>query len=197
MGTKVPGYPPITPSAPAVTVTWANLSGKPATFPPSAHTHLWSDVTDKPSVFAPAAHTHAYADITGKPATFTPSAHTHPWADLTDKPTTFPPSTHTHSYNDLTDKPSLAGRLVLLGTINVTETLLVSLALGMKRKTFALAGVTATDTLLAIPTGAPTTGCEVVNAYPASAGNVSIGYYTPLLGIGATYAIPISVFRIT
>ena len=89
------------------------------------------------------------------------------------------------------------GRLVLLGTINVTETLLVSLALGMKRKTFALAGVAATDTLLAIPTAAPTTGCEVVNAYPASAGNVSIGYYTPLLGIGATYAIPVSVYRIT
>jgi len=89
------------------------------------------------------------------------------------------------------------GRLVLLGTINVTETLLVSLALGMKRKTFALAGVTATDTLLAIPTAAPTTGCEVVNAYPASAGNVSIGYYTPLLGIGATYAIPVSIFKVT
>lgn len=178
MGTKVPGYPPITPSAPAVTVTWANLSGKPATFPPSAHTHLWADVTDKPSVFAPAAHTHAYADITGRP-------------------TTFPPSTHTHSYNDLTDKPSLAGRLVLLGTINLTETLLISLAVGMKRKTFALAGVAAGDTLLAIPTAAPTTGCEVVNAYPASAGNVSIGYYTPLLGIGATYAIPTAIYRIT
>lgn len=89
------------------------------------------------------------------------------------------------------------GRLVLLGAINVTETLLVSLALGMKRKTFALAGVTATDTLLAIPTAAPTTGCEVVNAYPASAGNVSIGYYTPLLGIGATYAIPVSIFKVT
>jgi len=89
------------------------------------------------------------------------------------------------------------GRLVLLGTINVTETLLISLALGMKRKTFALTGVTATDTLIAIPTAAPTTGCEVVNAYPASAGNVSIGYYTPLLGIGATYTIPIAVYKVT
>lgn len=159
MGTKVPGYPPLVATAPATTVTWSTLSGKPATFPPSSHTHLW--------------------------------------ADITDKPTTFPPATHTHSYNDLTDKPSLAGRLVLLGTINVTETLLISLALGMKRKTFALSGVTATDTLLAIPTAAPTTGCEVVNAYPASAGNVSIGYYTPLLGIGATYAIPIAIFKVT
>lgn len=89
------------------------------------------------------------------------------------------------------------GRLVLLGTINLTETLLISLAVGMKRKTFPLAGVTAMDTLLAIPTAAPTTGCEVVNAYPASAGNVSIGYYTPLLGIGATYAIPTAIYKVT
>jgi len=89
------------------------------------------------------------------------------------------------------------GRLVFLGNINVTETLLISLAVGMKRKTFPLAGVAATDILIAIPTAAPTTGCEVVNAYPASAGNVSIGYYTPLLGIGATYAIPLSVFKVT
>lgn len=89
------------------------------------------------------------------------------------------------------------GRLVLLGTINLTETLLISLAVGMKRKTFALSGVTTTDTLLAIPTSAPTTGCEVVNAYPASAGSVSIGYYTPLLGIGATYAIPTAIFKVT
>lgn len=197
MGTKVPGYPPIAPSTPAVAVTWANLSGKPATFPPSAHTHLWADVTDKPSVFAPAAHAHAYADITGKPATFPPSAHTHLWADVTDKPATFPPSTHTHSYNDLTDKPSPTGRLVLLGNINVAETLLISLAVGMKRKTFPLAGVAATDILIAIPTAAPTTGCEVVNAYPASAGNVSIGYYTPLLGIGASYAMPIAIYKVT
>jgi hypothetical protein len=67
----------------------------------------------------------------------------------------------------------------------------------MKRKTFALAGVTATDRLQIIPSGAPTTGCEAINAYPASAGNVSIGYYTPLLGIGATYSIPVSIYRVT
>lgn len=235
MGTKVPGYPPVAPSTPAVAVTWATLSGKPATFPPSAHTHaygdltgipasfppavhthawaditgkpnlyapsahthLWADITDKPTSFTPSAHSHAWGDITGKPTTFSPSAHTHLWADITDKPTTFPPSTHTHSYNDLTDKPSLTGRLVFLGNINVAETLLISLAVGMKRKTFALAGVAVGDILIAIPTAAPTTGCEVVNAYPASAGNVSIGYYTPLLGIGASYAMPIALFKVT
>lgn len=162
-------------------VTWSTLEGKPSAFAPAPHTHAWGDLTAVPSSFPPAPHTHAYADITGKPSTFPPSAHTHSYNDLTDKPT-IPPST---------------GRLVLLGTINLTETLLASLALGMKRKVFALAGVTAADTLLAIPSGAPTTGCEVVNAYPAGANSVSIGYFTPALGIAATYSIPVAVYRVT
>lgn len=62
-----------------------------------------------------------------------------------------------------------------------------------------LAGITVADMgkLIAVPNGVPTTGCELQNAYPASAGNVSIGYYTPLLGIGVTYSIPVSIYRIT
>lgn len=30
--------------------TWDTLSGKPATFPPSAHTHSYNDLTDKPTI---------------------------------------------------------------------------------------------------------------------------------------------------
>ncbi|WP_245850058.1 phage tail repeat domain-containing protein [Shouchella clausii] len=67
-----------------VTVTWADVTGKPSTFPPSAHTHTiaqvddlqteldsklesvaWGDVGNKPSTFPPAPHTHAIADVTG------------------------------------------------------------------------------------------------------------------------------------
>jgi hypothetical protein len=81
--------------------------------------------------------------------------------------------------------------------VNVTETLLLSLAVGMKRKTFPLAGVLTTDKLVFAVAGTPTAGCEAVNVNPATAGNVSVGYYTPLLGVGATYTMPISVYRIT
>ena len=193
------------PAQMAVSVTWDTLPGKPASFPPSAHTHAWGDVTGKPSLYPPAAHTHLWADIIDKPSTFAPAAHSHAWSEITAKPTTFAPSAHTHLWADITDKPSTfppsahthAGLLTYLGDVNVTETLLVSLAVGMKRKTFALTGVMATDTLLLIPASAPTSGCEAVNAYPASAGNVSIGYYTPLLAIGASYSIPVSVYRVT
>ena len=30
-------------------VSWSDISGKPSTFPPSAHTHPWSEVTNKPT----------------------------------------------------------------------------------------------------------------------------------------------------
>ncbi len=86
-------------------VTWSSVSGKPATFPPSAHVHPWSDITGKPATFppsvhshvqsevanletdlagkAPLVHTHSYSSLTGIPATFAPSAHTHPQAEVT------------------------------------------------------------------------------------------------------------------
>lgn len=89
-------------------------------------------------------------------------------------------------------------KLSLIGDVVLTETLIVSLSVGMKRKTLALTGVSLTDKILAIPNGAPTAGCEVINAYPGpTANNVSLGYYTPLLGIGATYTIPVSIYRVS
>lgn len=92
--------------------------------------------------------------------------------------------------------PAGVADLTLLGSVTVSETLLISLSLGMKRMTLPLTGVTTGMRLLAVPNGVPSAGCEVVNAYPASANNVSIGYYVPALGIGATYTIPVSVFRV-
>ena len=60
----------------AAPVTWASVTGKPATFPPTTgttastakpgdYTPTWGEVTGKPSTFAPATHTHAIADVTG------------------------------------------------------------------------------------------------------------------------------------
>ena len=133
--------------------TWGEITGKPTTFAPSAHTHTianvtglqtalnakqntliaganitisgntisasggmssvtWDDITGKPSTFAPSAHTHTIANITGlqtalngKEPSFTKNTafnknfgttagtvsegnHTHTFASLTNKPTT-------------------------------------------------------------------------------------------------------------
>lgn len=153
--------------------------------PPASVAVTWSTLADRPTTFAPSAHTHPWADVTGKPSTFPPATHTHLWADTTDKPTTFPPSAHTHS-----------GLMQFIGNLNVSETLLLALSVGMKRKAFPLSGVAATDLLVFAPTGAPTAGCEVVNVYPAGANSVNVGYYTPALGIAASYTMPIAIYRI-
>lgn len=90
-----------------------------------------------------------------------------------------------------------AGRQEFIGNLNFSETMLVSLGVGMKRRTVSLAGVLASDKLQFALNGAQTAGCEVVNVQQAGAGQVSVGYYTPALGIGATYSMPITIYRIT
>ncbi|GGU77255.1 hypothetical protein GCM10010211_48970 [Streptomyces albospinus] len=80
----------------APVVTWSNISGRPATFAPAAHSHGWAEVTGRPTTFPPSSHTHDWDSISGKPSTFAPATHSHSWASITSKPTTFPPSGHSH-----------------------------------------------------------------------------------------------------
>ena len=88
------------------TIGWSNITGKPAKFPPTAHTHDYASITDKPTTFEPSAHDHDYASITGKPTTFEPSAHDHDYASITGKPAKFPPAAHSHVKADVTDFPT-------------------------------------------------------------------------------------------
>jgi len=145
----------------------------------------WGTLTGKPATFAPAAHTHAWADITGKPVAFAPSAHTHLWADITDKPSTFPPSAHTH-----------VGLLSLMGTATVGETVVLSLALGVKRYTGTMAGLAVGDRIIAFLTGAPGTS-SLQDIYVSAANTYNIGLLNPALGIGAVIAVPIAIYKVT
>ncbi|MFC9736664.1 tail fiber domain-containing protein [Streptomyces noursei] len=81
----------------APTVTWSNISGRPATFAPAPHSHAWEEIAGKPSLFPPSGHAHDWNSITGKPESYPPSSHSHSWASITGKPGTFPPSGHSHS----------------------------------------------------------------------------------------------------
>ncbi|MFJ3974895.1 tail fiber domain-containing protein [Streptomyces sp. NPDC090021] len=87
-------------------VDWANLSGKPATFPPSTHSHKWADITDAPSSLPPASHTHDWGQVTGKPTSYPPSTHGHAWSSITGTPSSYPPSTHSHAWSSITSKPT-------------------------------------------------------------------------------------------
>jgi hypothetical protein len=66
------------------TIVWDNVTDKPATFPPSSHTHVAADVTDFATAVAAVSPPVDWNSLTGKPATFAPSTHTHVASDVTD-----------------------------------------------------------------------------------------------------------------
>jgi hypothetical protein len=63
--------------------TWASVTGKPATFAASAHTHTSADITDFASAVVAVSPPVDWSSLTGKPATFAPSAHTHLKGEIT------------------------------------------------------------------------------------------------------------------
>jgi hypothetical protein len=63
--------------------TWDSVLNKPATFPPSAHTHTASQITDFASAVVAVSPPVDWSSLTGKPTTFAPSAHTHLKSEIT------------------------------------------------------------------------------------------------------------------
>ncbi len=72
-------------------------------------------ILNKPATMPPSEHTHAYADLTGtKPPTDAQKNVQSDWfassgdAFIKNKPTSFPPTSHSHDYNDITgSKPPI------------------------------------------------------------------------------------------
>jgi len=68
---------------------WADITGKPSTFPPSSHTHVIADTTGLQSALdgkAPTSHTHVIGDVTGLQTALDGKAstsHTHAQSDVT------------------------------------------------------------------------------------------------------------------
>ena len=106
---------------------WADITSKPAAFPPEAHAHTWESVTGKPSSFTPAAHSHGDADLTGLA-----------WSKLTGVPATFTPSSHTHTTSEVTE-----GTNLYFAESRVRSTVLTGL------NTSLTGAVAASDTILA------------------------------------------------
>lgn len=116
---------------------WTEISGKPTTFAPSAHTHGISDVTGLQTAldgkqaagsYAAASHTHTIANITGlqtaldgkqAAGSYAAASHTHTIANITGLQTaldgkqaagSYAAASHTHTFASITSKPTtLAG----------------------------------------------------------------------------------------
>ena len=80
---------------PPIVTTWEGLTGKPSTFPPSAHSHAIGDVTGLQTAldgkqaagsYAASVHTHGISDVTGLQTALdgkASSSHTHTIANVT------------------------------------------------------------------------------------------------------------------
>lgn len=82
----------------ASSVAWSGVTGKPGTYPPSAHNHD----SAYPSVTGARASGTWGINISGNAA----SASSVAWGNVTGKPSTFAPASHSHSWDATTGKPS-------------------------------------------------------------------------------------------
>src|SRR5699024_7934383 len=96
--------------------SWANLSGKPTTFPPSTHTHTRAQISDLNATTTAASNSIALRDANGRLTVADPTSDTDAanrrfvelsisgnsaWGNLGGKPSTFPPSAHGHSKSEI------------------------------------------------------------------------------------------------
>ena len=121
-GTTIRGLTP-QGQLPAVAKKYVDdgLAGKANT----AHTHPWAEVTGKPATFTPSKHTHTTADVTGLDTALAgkaASTHRHTWDQIDGKPATVSGGSSA--------KPVLASLLALPRyTDKVTDCLLYTLTL--------------------------------------------------------------------
>lgn len=106
-GTVTTSGSTITLAVSAATVDWSSITGKPATFAPSAHSHAIADVTGLQAAldakqasgsYAAASHTHTAAAVTDFDAAALAAV---TWSTITGKPATFTPATHSHVIADV------------------------------------------------------------------------------------------------
>lgn len=88
----------VTKGSASVSVSWNDITGKPSSFTPSAHTHTKSQITDFPTSM-PASDVYSWAKQAQKPA--------YSWSEISSKPT-FATVATSGKYSDLSGTPNLA-----------------------------------------------------------------------------------------
>lgn len=85
---------------------------------------------------------------------------------------------------------------ILVGTVTLSESSLITLALAVRRVTVALTGTVTTGSYAAIPTAAPPSGYSIQDAYCSTAGQITVGILVPTLSVASSYSISVRIFRV-
>jgi len=87
------------------------------------------------------------------------------------------------------------GRLQLVGTATVGETLLLALNLGVKRYTGTMTGLAVGDRVQAFLTSSPGAS-SLQDVYVSATNTYNVGLLNPALGIGSVIAVPIAIYKV-
>lgn len=85
--------------------------------------------------------------------------------------------------------------LTQVAAATVGETTLLSLGLGVRRYNVSAPGTVATDRIMLALTAAPS-NCTLQDAYVTTAGTISVGVLVPAVGLGATIACPLVLYKV-
>lgn len=85
---------------------------------------------------------------------------------------------------------------ILVGQVTLAEAALITLSLGVRRLTVALAGVVPAGRYVAVPVSAPPAGYSVQDCYCTANGQITVGLIVPALGIASSYSIAVNIFRL-
>lgn len=176
-----------------LSLSWNNITGKPSTFTPSAHTHKWTEITDRITKVSQLTNDKGYLTSHQSLAAYLKSA---------DAEKTYSKLGHTHAFSEITGKPTtLAGYGVTDGVNAVSVTgngnAVTSASIDghtltlTKGSTFSLSGHTHTFASL---TSKPTTiaGYGITDAYTKAQVDSTIAKYLPLAGGTITGALTVN-----
>lgn len=90
------------PALTADSISWANVTDKPSTFPATPQTVTWAQIQNKPSTFPFEPQVISWEDVQNKPALFPAVPQDVSWTEVLGKPSTYPPSTHGHAQTEVT-----------------------------------------------------------------------------------------------
>jgi hypothetical protein len=102
-------------------IAWDNVTDKPTTFPPSAHTHVAADITDFTSAVEAVSPPADWDTLANKPSTFPPSSHGHVAAEISDFSTAAAAAAPVQSVAGKTGSVTLAKADVGLGNVDNTS----------------------------------------------------------------------------